>query len=336
MSNSYLDQLALMKNDAECQFNCVSLSSGCGSLALSAYLAGFRPIFVNDTVSLETVKRNFPDVTTNISDIYHLTSKSIIEQINEKKIDLLVISLSLQTIYSSQKTVNSNDGIVAVLTKISEYLIELRPLVFVIETMPALIMNSSEEDYTQFCSKITEKTDYRIYSKILNSVDYGIPQKKERLFIVGFRNDVNSAGFHFPRYKQTKEQAYTPCKYALEEVDDLPNQIVRYQSATTQDRLKKVAMGEKDPKTQCERLDPEQPTSTVLVSSTYGVRKQFIHPYENRFLTVREAARLQSIPDWYEICGSIPEQYDQIGNASSPLMIIPFMQGIRKVLNKYR
>ena len=93
-----------------------------------------------------------------------------------------------------------------------------------------------------------------------------------------------------------------------------------------------MPQGGRDRGSYSDKLNPEVPSGTVLIGSSAGGARPHIHPYEPRALTVRETARLQSFPDWYEFSGSRTEQYRQVGNAVPPLLAYELLLAIRKVL----
>ena len=96
--------------------------------------------------------------------------------------------------------------------------------------------------------------------------------------------------------------------------------------------MEKILPGERDHIDHTDRIDPERPSGTVLVGSSAGGGRPHIHPYEPRVITVREAARLQSFPDWYKFSGSSTEQYRQVGNAVPPLMAYELAMKIREAV----
>jgi DNA (cytosine-5)-methyltransferase 1 len=81
------------------------------------------------------------------------------------------------------------------------------------------------------------------------------------------------------------------------------------------------------------RLRKEGLSSTVLTKCDihWGA---YIHPEENRALTVREAARIQSFPDWFEFKGSRTDQYVQVGNAVPPLLGRTIAKAVLEALNQ--
>ena len=164
-----------------------------------------------------------------------------------------------------------------------------------------------------------------------------MPQIRERLFIIGFRPDVDSNGFKFPDKCSAKKSIGlsipVPSGLALEKVEGLPNHEIRVHTSEVVERFKKVLQGKRDRGSYCDRIDPKLPSHTILIGSSVGGARPHIHPTKHRVLTVREAARIQSFPDWYEFGGGRTEQYRQVGNAVPPLLAYEVVRQIKKVLD---
>ena len=169
-----------------------------------------------------------------------------------------------------------------------------------------------------------EKTKYKISWKTLNSADFGIPQKRSRIFIIGFKK---ACMFDWPEPMYADQvngslflKPPLPAWMALEKVSGLPNHDIRIHGERVSDRYKLIKPGKRDKVDHTDRIHPDYPSGTVLVGSSNGGGRPFIHPSEPRHLTVREAARLQSFPDWWVFEGKNTQQYRQVGNAVPPIM----------------
>ena len=111
-----------------------------------------------------------------------------------------------------------------------------------------------------------------------------------------------------------------PSAWALQSVEGLPNHDIRKHGDRVRRRYSRIPPGQRDRTDHTDRIDPDRPSGTVLVGSAAGGGRPHIHPYEDRVITVREGARLQSFPDWYVFHGGSTSQYRQIGNAVPPLL----------------
>lgn len=218
------------------------------------------------------------------------------------------------------------------------------------------IVNTARGTFLDHVHKSLEQ-DYDLYPALLNAVNYGVPQRRTRFFLVGSRR---ANPFSFPssihRTPPTVDDAIgdLPELHNGAEVSCLPygsvrpseyaramrgnrhecwNHIVTRNARYVLDRYRCVPQGgnwEDIPatlmanysdRTRCHtglyyRLRPDRPS---VVIGNYR-KNMLIHPREDRGLSVREAARLQSFPDWYILTGSIGFQQQQVGNAVPPLL----------------
>lgn len=187
------------------------------------------------------------------------------------------------------------------------------------------------------------ETGYDLYTSTLNSANYGVPQIRKRVFVVGFRQPTEFA-FPDPEYRDPSSldllnqhlPDWIPAKFALENVDGLYNHDIRIHGDRVRSRYEKIPQGGRDKIDHTDRIDPEKPSGTVLVGSKAGGGRPHIHPYLPRHITVREAARLQSFPDWYRFLGTSTAQYRQVGNAVPPLLALAVGKSIRTALKSLK
>ena len=157
------------------------------------------------------------------------------------------------------------------------------------------------------------KLGYIVEYKVLNAVNHGVPQNRERLICVGHRST-----FHFPKVetrKITVEEAIGDTMY----VSDENSRIL------TPEQDHYIAVYEE--KSHCinpRDLHPDRPARTItcrnLAGATSDMQRVRLSDGRRRRIEVREAARLQTFPDWFEFCGTETRQFYQIGNAVPPLL----------------
>jgi DNA (cytosine-5)-methyltransferase 1 len=336
-SNLYLEQLkALPKiSKIKYRFNAVSLFCGGGGLDLGAAWAGFKVIFASDVESVhcDTIKYNFPDCSVLSTDIEDLTRKKIIDKTGIEEIDLLVGGPPCQAFSILGKRESIKDPRGKLIYEYARLIDELKPRAFIFENVPGLLTVNNGDDWNDFLNYLkSSKTKYKLSTAPLNAADFGVPQIRNRIFIVGFKDE--NARFNFPpptHHNEEKQDILTedlsvvknfwiPAKYALENIHGKKNHRIRVHGKTVKHRYKNVTPGARDKVDHTTRIHPEKPAGTVLVGSKDGGGRPHIHPEKPRHITVREAARLQSFPDWYIFQGAETWQYRAVGNAVPPLL----------------
>ncbi len=339
--NTYLRRLNSFERKKDYSYNCISLFSGGGGLDLGAHFAGFKSELVSDIVPVytETIKHNLPHVNVYNDDAMDLTPDRVRELSGiENDVDLIIAGPPCQSFSIMGKRQSLNDPRGKLTIKYFELIDGIKPKAFVFENVAGLMTVNRGEDFNNLLDFIRKTTGYSIYYEVLNAANFGIPQYRDRLAIVGFRADIDSKGFVFPSapsgYLADKLPGKVPSKLVFEMVDGLPNQKPRIHTEAVVQRFLATPNGGRDRGSYCDRIDPNVPSGTVLVGSSMGGARPHIHPDLPRVLTVREAARLQSFPDWYEFCGTSTAQYRQVGNAVPPLMAYELLSNVRKVLEE--
>ena len=338
-NNVYLQHLGSFPKATAYSHNCISLFSGGGGLDLGAHFAGFKSLLVSDIIPqyTETIRHNLPHVNVYNDDAMDLTPEKIKKIANvQGDVDLIIAGPPCQafSIMGKRKSLDDPRGKLTI--KYFELVAGIRPKAFVFENVPGLMTVNKGEDFNNLLTFIGETTGYHISVKKLNAADFGVPQYRERIFIVGFRPDIVYQSFEFPKgptgvYGKALPER-VPSRYALENVEGLPNQEIRIHTESVKARFAALPQGGRDRGSYSDKLKADEPSGTVLIGSSAGGARPHIHPVEPRVLTVREAARLQSFPDWYEFTGSRTEQYRQVGNAVPPLLAYELLMSIKRVL----
>jgi DNA (cytosine-5)-methyltransferase 1 len=203
------------------------------------------------------------------------------------------------------------------------YILRYRPRAFLIENVPGLAEIDAGVQLSQTLTLLSD-AGYSISTpKVVNAMEYGVPQDRKRLIIVGARN---SRGIPtLPR----RSQSSLPVFKALEKpVDGLPNHVTREHTATSVLRYMELRCGQRDHMGRVDRLDPTRPSKTVIAGGTGGGGRSHLHPEIPRTLSAREGARIQTFPDDYEFCGPPARQMTQVGNAVPPIMAMKLARHI--------
>jgi DNA (cytosine-5)-methyltransferase 1 len=316
----------------------ISLFCGGGGLDCGLALAGFKTVIASDLVPIftSTVANNLPGTVALPADASKLTAESLAQLADLSNLDLVAAGPPCQafSILGRRGALKDPRGQLAL--DYFRLVADLRPRAFLFENVPGLKSTNGGKDWERLLQIAHEKTGYTIFVGQLNAVQFGIPQSRERILIIGFRKKTK---FEFPTKPTGKfakgllsDGRFTPSKWALEHVVDLPNHSIREHGERVRKRYAHVKPGQRDATDHTDRIDPERPSGTVLVGSGAGGGRPHIHPYEPRVITVREAARLQSFPDWWEFLGNSTAQYRQVGNAVPPLLAYEVGKCIRETL----
>ena len=193
-----------------------------------------------------------------------------------------------------------------------------QPLAFVAENVKGILSANKREAFPLIIQEF-EKAGYTVNYKLMLSADYGVPQKRERVFIVGIRNDL---GFQFPFNEEL------PIK---SEADYVPlSKVLGHKVADKYYFSEKAVQGMLNSRTsrsmnKGRAQDITKPCNTVS-SHLAKVSLNSTDPvlFENgkyRRFTPREVARIQSFPENYKLVGSEGAQYRMLGNAIPPVMM---------------
>lgn len=321
----------------------ISLFCGGGGLDLGLGLAGFNSVVASDVAPtfVETVVNNLPHAKACIDDALKLTGSKLCSLAETENIDLVAAGPPCQafSILGRRGALDDPRGKLAL--KYFELVAEIRPKAFLFENVPGLLTVNSGSDWERLLAHANITTGYHLHWKKLNAVSFGIPQYRERVFVVGFRDNLPFRFPTIPTGSHAEELLAdgllgigVPSAWALENIDGLPNHDIRLHGDRVRARYVNVLPGCRDVVDHTDRIHPARPAGTVLVGSAAGGGRPHIHPHEPRVITVREAARLQSFPDWYVFYGKNTAQYRQIGNAVPPLLAYEVGKRIAQTLQQ--
>jgi DNA (cytosine-5)-methyltransferase 1 len=313
-------------------FTSVELFAGAGGLALGLENAGFHHLLVNeiDRDACKTLRYNRN--TWNIVE----SSVHTLNLTKYKNIDLISGGFPCQAFSYAGKKLGFEDTRGTLFFEFARLIKEAQPKLFLGENVRGLASHDDGRTIKSICS-ILDDLGYEIVPpQILKAIFYRVPQKRERLFIVGIRRDLSDqASFTWPSpYHRivtlrdalkagelyasdapaSSGQVY-PCRKReiLSYVPpggywrDLPDKLQR-------EYMKKSYFLGGGKTGMARRLSWHEPSLTLTCSPAQKQTER-CHPEETRPLTVREYARIQTFPDDWGFMGSLSSQYRQIGNA---------------------
>ena len=255
-------------------------------------------------------KENF-NITPDNRDIREVSSSDIPE------FDILTGGFPCQSfsiVAQNPKRLGVKDDRGKLFFEMCRILRERQPKCFIAENVKGILTANNRSAFPLIIKEF-EDCGYDVKYDILNSADFGVPQKRERVIIVGFRKDLNIK-FEFPKVEITEENDYTPLKTVIE--NDVDEKYYFSQKAV-EGMMKKRATMNKG-----RAQDIEKPCNTVgahlakvSLNSTDPVL--MVDGRYRRF-TPREVARIQSFPENFKLVGSEAAQYRALGNAIPPIM----------------
>jgi len=310
------------------------LFTGAGGLDIGFKEAGFELIGASDVwkESENTMKINYPEVPFICKDIRLLTTEEVLESTNGVKPDVIIGGPPCQG-FSVMGDKNSADPRNVLFESYMRLVDGLEPECFVFENVKG-IKTMFNGRYLKMVANSFAEIGYDIYLKVMNSKDYGVPQKRERVIIVGTKSDKL---FKYPKPSKSSIGKLKAKKNVQEAIGDLvlngksiPNHLPLNHGEVVIARYKLIPEGGKLPPPEqlpkeirrknfgntYVRLHREKLSPTMVP----GNNAFPVHPTLNRSLTPREAARIQSFPDSHTFSGARKEQCILVGNAVPPLM----------------
>lgn len=338
------------------RFKVIDLFSGAGGFTLGFALTGkFESVLANDwnAYAAKTYNANFGDHCVHGDINSFLAQESF--QLPEAEVVIGGPPCQGFSLLNKQREFDSRKQLWRAFMTVVE---RVKPLIFVMENVPELLSSS------EFCEirKHAESLGYKISGKVLNSADYGVPQRRKRAIIIasllGQPRLPDATHCDPKKIDNLFSKGVLPWETVGRAIGDLPrpvgteimvgssnspmdlhfgrtpqnNSLVRYRCIPEGGNRFDLQRKRPDLTPQCwvqkksggtdlfGRLWWDRPAFTIRTEFFKPEKGRYLHPRQDRPLTHREAARLQSFPDSFKFLGSKIEVAKQIGNAVPPLL----------------
>lgn len=301
----------------------IELFAGAGGLALGLEQAGITTLqYVEvDKACCETLKANRPDWNVVCDDIHNVDFTEY-----RGRVDIVTGGFPCQAFSFAGKKLGFEDTRGTLFHEFARCVQEVQPKIFLAENVRGLVSHDNGRTLLTIID-VLEALGYHTQQQILNAAYHGVGQKRERIVIIGIRNDLDIT-FEYPKPDDrmtTLREALKDCprspgeeysqkkKKVLELVPpggcwiDLPEEVAK-------EYMGKSYYSGGGRRGMARRISWDEPCLTLTCSPSQKQTER-CHPEETRPFTVREYARIQAFPDDWKFCGALSDQYKQIGNA---------------------
>jgi DNA (cytosine-5)-methyltransferase 1 len=316
----------------------LSLFSGAGGMDLGLHSAGFEISLCieSEEAFCKTLEINFTNSDVICSDIRAIGEAQLKESLGEnfENIDVLVGGPPCKTFSkaATQRYLKSSDkykqtGITdeengMLVWEYYRILSIVAPKLMILENVPELKEDEKNKPQFEILVEKIKSLGYKVHSEILNAKDYGVPQSRDRLIVIGWKGEEKPT-LPQPSHGIGRDFDHMTVAHALfGDVSGFVDHVLRNHKPLTIERYKKIPKGKREEKGRVDRLDPHKPSKTVIAGGDKGGGRSHLHPVEARTLTPRECARLQSFPDSFTFYKTKNKGrlYTQIGNAVPPIL----------------
>lgn len=348
------------------KLNFIDVFSGAGGLSCGLEMAGFKCVLGIDfnKHAMTTFARNHKHAHAYAGDVTKLTNKKIKDIIGDRDINVVVGGPPCQG-FSTVGPGNPEDDRNKLFLEFLRIVKLTKPEYVVIENVTGLLAKKNEKTLKAIFKRFVS-LGYNMDVQVMSSQNYGVPEKRRRTIFIGSR--VNDK-ITFP--KKTHDiimaKTFRPPVTVGDVLEDIEHggeifnhdlESAQIKSKLDKKRLARIPEGkgiryEKDEKayltkslklgvdwatmregrfrqTKFQRLDRNSVSPTIMTH-----RHSYYHPVENRYLTQREAAKIQSFPNDFVFEGPLSAQWRQIGNAVPPLMAKAIGTAIKKMHKEY-
>lgn len=331
------------------EYTCIDSFCGAGGLGLGLLRAGFKILlsFDIDRKCIDTIKKNpkYFDHSAVVADISDMLNGNILRECNLKRGELFLLAGGPPCQgFSIQRRGDDFDSRNDLVLKYGQLINELYPCYFVMENVSGLAGKRGKTILQQLLEDV-ESIGYTVHIKLLDAEDYGVPQRRKRYIIVGERRDLGIQ-YKYPIGNDTKITVRDTIGMLPEPPEngadhpDIPLHRRDRLSETNLKRIQAIREGQgrdnlpKELLADCHKID----SSIIGYRNVYGrmawddvaptitarfdsfTRGKFGHPEQDRTISLREGALLQTFPMDFSFTGNKVDVARQIGNAVPPIM----------------
>lgn len=340
------------ETDSNHKYSVLELFAGAGGLAIGMEQAGLNCIGLNeiDKWACQTLRYNRPNWNVLEGDVKNFDFTEL-----ENKVDVVTGGFPCQAFSYAGKKLGLDDARGTLFYEFARVVQETKPAICIGENVRGLLSHEKGKTLEGMIS-ILDEIGYNVVApvKVLKAINYNVPQKRERLILVGVRKDIDIK-YHYPvpnkrvynlkdalkkgelfncDVPKSKGTSYPEHKKRILDLipqkgywRDLPLDLQKeYMQKSFYLGGGKTGMAR--------RIGWDEPCLTLTCSPAQKQTER-CHPEETRPFTVREYARIQTFPDEWVFAGSVSQQYKQIGNAVPCNLGKEIGFSIVKFLNEY-
>jgi len=289
-------------------------------------MAGFKELLAVewDQNAVDTFRLNFPDVPVYHGDIMKLTGDECMGLAGIEKSDLDVLDGSPPCQgFSTAGKRKFDDPRNSLFKEYARLLVELQPKAFVMENVTGMVKGCMKQAYLQIIKTLRE-CGYKAKGEVLNAKYYGVPQSRERVIIIGFREDLEIE----PSHPKPQGKPIGPKKEANSQEKWLT------EKETTQARAHKARHLAKGNGFGWQKLSERKPSPTWPKTQILQTSPLWEYPDGRlRAPSSIELKRIASYPDDFKFT-SYDAQWERIGNSVPPLLMKAIAEHVKKVLEE--
>ena len=306
----------------------IDLFCGAGGMSEGFRQAGFEVIWANDHIErfCETHSLNHPEAVTKFGDIRHISSKEIKKDIGNRVVDVIIGGPPCQG-FSHAGRRDSKDPRNSLFMEFIRIVKDLQPKWVVMENVPGILsMKTLNGEYVKDIieDELEHADTYKVNYFKLNSADYGVPQKRRRVFFIAtntkakiYEPEPTHSSKPYKKLNGREIKQWVPVSEVLLPEDKVPKTYFHGPKMIKGFIERKKKNMEKGFGFGAQYLKMDQPSYTISARYWKDGSDALVKYSDEklRMLTELEVARIQSFPDSYKFSGSKKEVYTQIGNA---------------------